>query len=64
MTPGVDEGALSICVGTAYLAMHFGGEAWDATINVAQRHPLALFDDDHFGPDDLHDLPEATEDAT
>jgi hypothetical protein len=61
--PTLDAGGLEIPLGTAYLAMHFGGVAWDEVVTIAQQHPLLLPRDEQFGPEDLHRVPEATTDA-
>lgn len=63
LKPPLDEGTLEMAIGTAYLALYFGGTAWDAVLRAAQQHPVLLPDDDHFGPGDLQRMPEATEDA-
>jgi hypothetical protein len=63
MRPPLTEEALGAAIGTAHLGLMLGGVAWDAVIETAQKHPLLLPDDEAFGPDDLHSVPEAAEEA-
>lgn len=63
LRPRLDDAAVDGPLGTAHIAMYFGGLAWDEVVNTAQQHPLLLPREEEFGPHDLHDLPESTADA-
>jgi hypothetical protein len=42
LQPRGSEETLHIPFGTAYLAMHFGGQAWDEVLAAASEHHLEL----------------------